>query len=668
MQARLSRASVLCGIMVTGSHQRRDESGPELLSMMNWAAHFRLYSELEALAYAALNAGVYLQSDSPIGHRVFLAGLEDILDKAVDEHDFAAVLDTLQDAANWLLKAVSKQELFDLRLKIRRQMVLSPLRKVFSANSEVAVPSRVADLDMDKYWTLLDGTFPLETTRRASLSAERGDSLASPGLRENSYERVVEAKERKQLLDVQDETRPGGGADIHKVLYLLKTYSREGFTAEVREFTRRVEARLLEPPEPLSEDLDGGGTPSGALGNDPRLLASAPAHIQRRLGDWTRTSALVSNEAEREATEVKLRAHAQILRYTLEAGQRGCPGGRQEGERKGEGAEMGSEEEEAEAEAAEEEGMAEGRRRGSSSNQGMDARHLAKNLRRSTKVLREGLSQRGLLKIRGTVEGGEGMSGAELAPGHKKRLYDATRAGRSITFEDSQYVGDDSDEEGQRAREREKSGNTAAATQSRQLARENRLAKASAAAAARLAERSNAFHQRGEHAQNQVPFPLKTRNPGEEHPEEDGEKEAEQQEEGGKRTGEATGAPCGDTVLEADETRQGQGRGRGTKDRGGERKRTVASKRKLRLAIDNSGRSKRRQPKTHRTSWSQEEVGDLKRAVLHDGMKGRWADILNSPSYTHLDFNLRTSVDLKDKWRGLERKAASKGLTVAEVD
>jgi len=629
----------------------------ELLCMMDWAAHFRDHSTLQALARTSNDAGLSIPSNSVLFKRLLLAGLDEASGIAKVEEDFESVLSILTEAEGWLLRGVPGHDLFDLKLKIRRQLVLSPLRNSLPDDLDSVSMRSLATLNNERYWYLLDKIFPLETSRRASLSGSDAAGWVSPGARhEGEYRKVVEIKERKQLLDVmRGDGSPldGDNMDMNKVLYLLKTYSKEGFLAEVGQFTRQVESKLLPDPEPFKEGgevWNGGGGRRGRevaslLGRDPRTVLSAAGRARERLQNWSRASGLVSTEVEREATESKIRKHVHELRNSATAG--GVSGGRGSGRRRAEqeqeGEEEGEEQEESET----------------------DAQRLATNLRSSTRMLQNGLRERGLLNVRGIVGGGGWGGGGGTAGGvggrttnKKKRLNDPTRKGRLITFEDSQYAGSESSTGGEEEEE-----NVSVSESRRQAAarqRRTQKAAAAAAAAARLADRRKKS-QRGKPAALPPMSGERCRDVGEEAEEEEMAGERDEEQEEIRSTTESSSSSSGSE--EEDEERE---RIRALKRGGG--RRVLAAKRKARLQIEASGRSKRRQPKTHRSFWSSDEVADLKQAVLHDGMKGRWADILNSPKYLHLDFKLRTSVDLKDKWRGLERKAAAKGVTVEEVN
>ena len=639
--------------------------------MMDWAAHFRDHSAVQALAVTSNDARLSISPDTALCKRLLLAGLDETAAMAKDEEDFESVLSTLAEAEEWLLRGVQGHDLFDLKLKIRRQLVLSPLRNSLPDDLDSVSAQEVGVLNSERYWQLLDKIFPLETSRRASLSGSDAGGLASPGARqEGGYRKVVEIKERKQLLDVtRGDGSPGGGdrMDMHKVLYLLRTYSKEGFLAEVSQFTRRVESKLLPDPESF-EGREGGGRGGGGggggggvasslLGRDPRTALSAAGRARARLQDWSRASGLVSTEAEREATESKIRGHANALRRAAAGGGAAAgtaAGGRGGGRRQ----EQEVDEEETEEE-EEEEGEAE------EEEESEDAQRLASNLRKSTKTLQKGLRERGLLNVRGNAGGGGGEGGGGPTT-NKKRLYDSTRKGRSITFEDSQYAGSESDGEG----EEEEDNVAASEARRRAAARQRRAQEAAAAAVARLADRDKKIHKKKEHVKSKpaaVPPAAVSSKRRREVEEEEQEEEVEEgrrdegQEEEIQSTTESTSSSS--SSEDEDDDRE---RAHALKRGGGGR--VLAAKKKSRLQVQPSGRSKRQQPKTHRTFWSAAEVADLKRAVLRDGMKGRWADILNSPKYPHLEFKLRTSVDLKDKWRGLERKAAAKGVTVDEVN
>jgi hypothetical protein len=55
-----------------------------------------------------------------------------------------------------------------------------------------------------------------------------------------------------------------------------------------------------------------------------------------------------------------------------------------------------------------------------------------------------------------------------------------------------------------------------------------------------------------------------------------------------------------------------------------------------------------------RIFWSEDEVAQLRKAVLEDGLKGQWAVIRDT-------YNLhpcRSAVDIKDKWRNIEKTEA----------
>lgn len=66
------------------------------------------------------------------------------------------------------------------------------------------------------------------------------------------------------------------------------------------------------------------------------------------------------------------------------------------------------------------------------------------------------------------------------------------------------------------------------------------------------------------------------------------------------------------------------------------------------------GVSRRVVPKRKRIQWRDEEVLALEEAILN-GFMGDWAGILKSKKYGPQFDPSRTSVDLKDKWRNLER-------------
>ncbi|GAB5029522.1 telomeric repeat-binding factor [Nannochloropsis oceanica] len=562
----------------------------ELLCMMDWAAHFRDHSTLQALARTSNDAGLSIPSNSVLFKRLLLAGLDEASGIAKVEEDFESVLSILTEAEGWLLRGVPGHDLFDLKLKIRRQLVLSPLRNSLPDDLDSVSMRSLATLNNERYWYLLDKIFPLETSRRASLSGSDAAGWVSPGARhEGEYRKVVEIKERKQLLDVmRGDGSPldGDNMDMNKVLYLLKTYSKEGFLAEVGQFTRQVESKLLPDPEPFKEGgevWNGGGGRRGRevaslLGRDPRTVLSAAGRARERLQNWSRASGLVSTEHQNAA---KRSSGARPVECAGRCGRWGGGGG-----------------------------------------------------------------------------GGRAGGVGGRTTNKKKRLNDPTRKGRLITFEDSQYAGSESSTGGE-----EEEDHVSVSESRRQAAarqRRTQTAAAAAAAAARLADRRKKS-QRGKPAALPPMSGERCRDVGEEAEEEEMAGERDEEQEEIRSTTESSSSSSGSE--EEDEERE---RIRALKRGGG--RRVLAAKRKARLQIEASGRSKRRQPKTHRSFWSSDEVADLKQAVLHDGMKGRWADILNSPKYLHLDFKLRTSVDLKDKWRGLERKAAAKGVTVEEVN
>ncbi len=54
-----------------------------------------------------------------------------------------------------------------------------------------------------------------------------------------------------------------------------------------------------------------------------------------------------------------------------------------------------------------------------------------------------------------------------------------------------------------------------------------------------------------------------------------------------------------------------------------------------------------------RRKWTQEEIEQLESGVEEFG-EGQWAKILLSR-----DFNDRTSIDLKDKWRNMKKATVS---------
>eukprot|EP00624_Nannochloropsis_granulata_P007233 evm.model.NODE_6934_length_6823_cov_20.870878.1 len=244
-------------VPAVGNPSNPTAGAAELLCMMDWAAHFRDHSTLQALARTSNDAGLSIQSDSVLFKRLLLAGLDEASGIAKVEEDFESVLSILTEAEDWLLSGVPGHDLFDLKLKIRRQLVLSPLRNSLPDDLDSVSTRSLAALNNERYWYLLDKIFPLETSRRASLSGSDAGGWVSPGARhEGGYRKVVEIKERKQLLDVmRGDGSPldGDNMDMNKVLYLLKTYSKAGFLAEVGHFTRRAESKLLPDPEPFKE-------------------------------------------------------------------------------------------------------------------------------------------------------------------------------------------------------------------------------------------------------------------------------------------------------------------------------------------------------------------------------------------------------------------------------
>ncbi len=66
------------------------------------------------------------------------------------------------------------------------------------------------------------------------------------------------------------------------------------------------------------------------------------------------------------------------------------------------------------------------------------------------------------------------------------------------------------------------------------------------------------------------------------------------------------------------------------------------------------GVSRRVVPKRRRIQWRDEEVDALEEAV-GKGFKGDWAGILKHKTFGPKFDASRTSVDLKDKWRNLEK-------------
>ena len=59
-----------------------------------------------------------------------------------------------------------------------------------------------------------------------------------------------------------------------------------------------------------------------------------------------------------------------------------------------------------------------------------------------------------------------------------------------------------------------------------------------------------------------------------------------------------------------------------------------------------------------RCAWSKDEEDALRRAVAVHGV-GNWASILSDPAFVGVFAPSRTNVDVKDKWRNLERKSAA---------
>jgi len=110
----------------------------------------------------------------------------------------------------------------------------------------------------------------------------------------------------------------------------------------------------------------------------------------------------------------------------------------------------------------------------------------------------------------------------------------------------------------------------------------------------------------------------------------------------------------------ADEVEEGQEEGGE-----GEDGRPRLPKGKVRNSFgDLQGKSpKRQRPKKFRGKrvfWTEREEGFLRKACVQDGMIGQWARILEMYPFQEC----RTSVDLKDKWRNMQKIAGAGGERV----